>query len=54
MRLGNEKLDSESDDQFWEIDDSDSVDSDDDKEVDENTSSSFNFCQIVGEGGPDD
>ena len=54
MHLGNEKSDSESNDQgnkqVWESDDSDSIDSDDDKDA----YNVFSFCQIVGEDRPDE
>ena len=58
MHLGNEKSDSESDDQdskrFWESDDSDGVDSNDDSEVDKDDYNAFSFCQIICEDGRDE
>ena len=58
MHLGNEKSDSDSDgeddEQFWDSDGSDSVDSDDDSEVDKGAYHTFSFCQFVGEDRPDE
>jgi len=53
MHLGNEKSDSESEkSEFCDEEDSDSVESGDDNEVDKNAYSAFSFCQFTGEGEP--
>ena len=55
MHIGSEKSNSESEkSEFWDEEDSDSVESGDDNEVDKNAYSAFSFCQFTGEGEPGD
>ena len=52
MHLGNELSDSESDNEFWDEEDSNSGESGGGNEVDKNAYGAFNFCQFTGDGEP--